>query len=202
MLLFLNNRSHKGFTLIEILIALALLSVVLAAIYSTFFLSQRAIEGIDESLLKLQESRRALDILKREMDSVFFQRNNESTGLKILDRDFYGKQASELTFTTFSPLRPSFSKISYYLEDKDGRLILFKKVELPFQKEESERVDILEDIEAFTIDAKYGDKWVKTWDTVLTGNLPTEIRISMTIRIKDKEIDLFEIASPRIGRSI
>jgi hypothetical protein len=157
---------------------------------------------MDVSLLKLQESRRALDILKREMDSAFFHRNNESTELKILDRDFYGKQASELTFTAFSPLRPSFSRISYYLEEDDGRLILFKKVEAPFQKEEPDGVDIIEDLEAFTIEAKYGDKWVKTWDTDITEHLPAEIRISMTIRIKDKKIDLFEVANPRIGRSI
>ncbi len=51
-------KSIKGFTLIEMLLALALLSIVLGALYSTFFLSHRAMEGIDGGLVKLQECRR------------------------------------------------------------------------------------------------------------------------------------------------
>ena len=64
------------FTLIEILVAVAILSVVLAAIYSTFFLSHKAIEGMDESMVKFQEARRALDILRRELDSAFYVPEN------------------------------------------------------------------------------------------------------------------------------
>jgi hypothetical protein len=178
------------------------LSIILTAVYSTFFLSYRAIEGMDESLLKLQESRKAIDILRRELDSTFYSKEDSNTFLKIEDRDIYGKQAAKLTFTTFSTLRPGLSMISYYIEDKDGKLNLFKKVESPYSKEETEGVDIIEDMEAFIIEAKCNDRWVKTWDTGITKSKPDEIRISLSIMIKGNKMTLFDVSQPKVDRSI
>jgi general secretion pathway protein J len=210
MSLFLNkdeggrmrDRRKSGFTLLEVLVAVAILSIVLTAIYSTFFLSYRAIEGMDESLLKLQESRKAIDILRRELDSAFYGQDEGDTFLKILDRDIYGKQAANLTFTTFSTLRPGLSRISYYIEEKDGKLNLFKKIESPYSMEEIEGVDIIEDLEAFTVEAMYNGKWVKTWDTDITKNVPGEIRICLSMMIKGRKIDLFDVSRPMVGRSV
>jgi prepilin-type N-terminal cleavage/methylation domain-containing protein len=195
-------RSNYGFTLIEVLIAAAILSIVLAAVYSTFFLSHRAIEGMDESMVKLQESRRALDILKRELDSAVFIGDDKSTVFKMQDRDVFGKQTSQLSFTTFSILRPGISRIVYYIEDKDGKLNLYKKVESPYKNEETEGVDIFEDLEDFTIEAKYNNQWVKTWDTDITKGTPDEIRISLSVMVKERKVTLFDLSKPRIGRPI
>ena len=195
-------RRMGGFTLLEILVAVAILSIVLAAIYSTFFLSYRAIEGLDESMLKLQESRNAIDILRRELDSAVYRRNETNTLLKIEDRDIYGKQAAQLTFTTFSLLRPGLSKISYYIEEKDGKLNLFKKVESPYVNKETEGVDIIEDLEEFTVEAKYNNNWVKTWDTEITRAKPKQIRISMSIFIKGKKVTVSDISQPRVDNPV
>jgi len=203
MSLFLNNRqANTGFTLIEVLIAVGILSVVLAAIYSTFFLSHRAVEGMDESMLKLQESRRAIDILRRELDSAFYTGEDRNTFLKIQDRDIYGKQATQLTFTALSPLRPGLSRISYYIEDKNGKLNLFKKVESPYTHEKTEGVDMIEDIEAFSVETMYGDQWVKTWDTDISKGIPDEIRISLSVIINGNKMTLFDVAKPRVGKSV
>jgi general secretion pathway protein J len=191
-----------GLTLIEVLIAVAILSIVLTAIYSTFFLSYKAIDGMDESMLKLQESRMAIDILKRELDSTFYRGNDTNTLLKIQDRDINGKQASQLTFTTFSPLRPGLSRISYYIENKDGKLNLFKKLGLPYGKEETEGFDIIENLEAFTVEVLYNDRWVKTWDTDVTKSIPGEIRIGLSIMIKGNKMTIFDVSRPRVDRSV
>jgi general secretion pathway protein J len=196
---FLNKR---GFTLIEILIATAILSVVLAAIYSTFFLSHKAMEGMDESMLKIQETRKAIDILRRELDSVYFDSGDKYTSFKIVDRDIYGKQATQLTFTTFSTLRPSLSRISYYIEEQDKKLILFKKIGSPYSDKETDGVDIIEDIEAFTVEAIYNDNWVKTWDTEIIQGLPEKLRISITIKIKGRDITLSDISSPKVEKTV
>jgi prepilin-type N-terminal cleavage/methylation domain-containing protein len=195
-------RRKCGFTLIEVLVSVAILSVVLAAIYSTFFLAQRAVEGMDESLVKLQEARRALDILRCELDSSFFREADANTLLQIKDRDSYGKSSSELTFTTFSVLQPGLSKVSYYIEEHDGSLNLFKKIEAPRTQEKAEGIEIIENLDAFSIEAKYHDQWVKTWDTDLNKNTPEEIRISLAFRLKDRTVTLSDIAIPRIDKPI
>jgi general secretion pathway protein J len=201
----LTKRSlgeSDGFTLLEVLIAVAIISVVLIAIYSTFILSHRAVEGMDESLLKNQESRKAIDILKRELDATVYRGDNALTFLKIQDRDIYGKQATQLTFTTFSPLLPGLSKISYYIEEKDGTLSLFKKVSSPYSTEESEGIDIIEGLESFTVEARYDDAWVKTWDTDINKGIPDEIRISISIIMKGRAVTFFDVSQPKIGKPL
>lgn len=191
-----------GFTLIEILVSLAILSVVLTAIYSTFFLSHRAIEGMDESMVQLQESRSALDILKRELDSALYDVKDEKTLFKILDRDIYGRQAVELSFATFSPVRPGLSRITYSVEDKDGILHLLKKVESPYGKTDVTGEPIIEGIEGFAVEAKYGDQWVRTWDTDVNKGIPHEIRITLSLVIKGRKTEISDIAKPKIGRQV
>jgi general secretion pathway protein J len=204
MSLFLNKKyqSQEGLTLIEILIAVAILSIILTALYSTFLLSHKAIEGMDESMLKLQESRRAIDILKRELDSAYYDIDKKDTILKIQDKDFYGKQATQLIFTTFSTLRPGLSRISYYIEDKDKHLNLFKKIESPYSELNTEGDDIIDDIENFTVEAKYHDTWVKTWDTDINKKLPDAIRISLTVMIRGKKTTIFDVSLPKRGKLI
>src|SRR4030042_2663900 len=148
--LYKGGQGGLGFTLIEVLVSVAILSIVLTAVYSTFFLAQRAVEGMDESLVKLQESRRALDILRCELASSFFREADENTLLQIKDRDSYGKSSSELTFTTFSVLQPGLSKVSYYIEENDGSLNLFKKTEAPRKQEEAEGVGIITHLDVFS----------------------------------------------------
>jgi general secretion pathway protein J len=193
---------RKGFTLLEVLIAVAVLSIVLTALYSTFFLSSRAMEDMDESMTKLQESRKAIDILRKELEAAYYKDDDEKTFVKILDKDLYGKQATQLEFTAFTTVRPGLSKISYYMEETDNKRTLFKKIGPSFGKEESEGADIIEALEEFTIEAKYQDKWVKTWDTGITKKMPDEIKISLSVMIKGRKVTLSDTARPMYGKTI
>jgi prepilin-type N-terminal cleavage/methylation domain-containing protein len=197
-----RGTSDRGFTLLEVLIAVTILSVVLAAIYSTFMLSYRATEGMDETLLKTQEARKALDILKRELDAAVYRAGDSQTLLRIHDRDIFGKQAAQLTFTTFSPLRPGLSRISYYVEEKDKKLHLFKKVSSPSDTGETEGIDIIEDLASFTVEALYNNTWVKTWDTEINKRVPDEIRISISFMAKEREVTFFDVSLPQVDRSL
>jgi general secretion pathway protein J len=194
---------RRGFTLLEILVALALLSIILATVYSTFFLSQKAIEGVDESLLTLQECRMTLDTIGREMDSVLYTPANRNSLFKIEDRDFFGKPASSVSFTSFSPLIPGLSLISYYAEEKDGVLTVYKKIRNASEKGgDPEAVEVVDNAEAFAVEVMYQGKWVKTWDASETGRVPERIRVTIKIMMKDRPVTLYETATPRIGRTL
>ncbi|MCX7913032.1 MAG: prepilin-type N-terminal cleavage/methylation domain-containing protein [Thermodesulfovibrionales bacterium] len=206
----MNNKS-KGFTLIEVLIALSITSLIITALYITFFLSQRAIESLNESLLKFQETRSALDILKREIESSFYSKDREYSVFKLEDRDFYGRPASHVTFTSFSPLVNGLAKISYTVEEADGKLILKKSIISAFNTEgQLKEFELMEGIYSFLMEVKLGDNWVKTWDSSITYRLPDEVRISITfyenpLKEKDKStepIKVFETARPLIGRTL
>jgi general secretion pathway protein J len=209
-------RENKGFTLLEVLLALLLLTIVLGAIYSTFFLAQKAVTGIDESLLKLQECRALLDTLSREIDAAVYTTGKKKSLLKIEDRDIYGRQTSRLTFTTLSPLRPGLSLITYHIEEHDNVLVLYKRMANPYKEtpepeasdsrtnesDPNKPVDMIEGLESFTVEAKEGTNWVKTWDTEETKRLPAELRVTLVFKVKDRPITIYETIKPKIGKPI
>jgi general secretion pathway protein J len=205
------ERRGLGFTLIELMIAIAILSMVLAALYSSFLLADRALIQVGESSLKLQEFRAFVYTLKREIESVRYSQDNSSCVFKMNDRDFYGRQASSLTMTTTTPLMKGLAKISYTIEERDGILVITKSMVSAFSQEaEENRVNLVEDIESFTLQAKYQDTWVKTWDSSLSKNAPTAVKITLTMRMKSNKeeaspaspFSVFETARVMVGRTI
>jgi len=201
----------KGFTLIEVLIAIAIMSMVLMTLYSTFLLANKALTNVDQSLVKLQESRAFADTLKREIESAFYSKDNSYCVFKIDDRDFYGRQTSFLTITTSSPLIKGLAYINYTVEERSGMLVITKSMASAFsQATENNRMDLLEDIESFTLQAKYKDAWVKTWDSALSKIMPEEVKITLTIRMKRSEgedknaipFSISETAKVRVGTTI
>ena len=198
----LSSKSKKGFTLIEVLVALAILTVVLGAVYSTFFLSHRALDGLDDSMVKLQETRKTLDILRRELESVFYSERSEGSMLKIEDRDYYGKNATTISFTAFSNFRPGLSRITYRIREDDGKMKLMKNVKSPYMQTTTEDVELIEDIGEFSAEVRRQDQWIKTWDTEINRQVPDEIRITLSVPVKERQLAVFDTAKPRIGRTI
>jgi len=203
--------SGRGFTLIELMIAIAIMSVMLAALYGSFLLADRALVQVGESSLKLQESCAVVDTLKRELESVRYSPDNSFCVFKMNDRDFYGRQASSLTMTTTTPLMKGLAKINYTIEERDGSLVITKSMVSAFSKEaEENRVDLVEDVESFTLQAKYQDLWVKTWDSSLSKNAPAEVKITLTMRMKSNKeeassavpFSVFETAKVMVGRPL
>ncbi|MCI0468885.1 MAG: prepilin-type N-terminal cleavage/methylation domain-containing protein [Nitrospirae bacterium] len=203
MTMILNSR--RGFTLIEVLIAISIVTLMLIALYGSFFLSRRAIEAVDDSLIRLQEIRMTLDIVRRETESALYEKQTPYSNIKIKDRDEYGRQTSELSLTTFSPLCRGLCSVSYYMKRKNGKFILMKDIRSAYQDKETDKKnesELIEDIETFTVEARDGKKWLRTWDSREAGKTPDEIRVAIAVNINGRIIDIYEQAAPKIGRRI
>jgi prepilin-type N-terminal cleavage/methylation domain-containing protein len=67
-----NSDRSKGFTLIEILLAMAIGVIVLAAIYAATTAGQQASAGIEQKISAQQDVRAALDIMAGEISMASF----------------------------------------------------------------------------------------------------------------------------------
>ncbi len=193
-----SKISQSGFTLLEILLAVTLSSIILTALYSTFFMSVKAINRMDDYLIRLQEIREIMDSLRKEIESTIYLKDNEYTNFKVVDKDEFGKQVSGLYLTTFAGFGNGFKNVSYYVNSKDEKLKLFKTIEPAFTDEEVIDIEIIEEIEEFNIDVNNKGVVTKTWDTEFTKKLPQSIEVSITVVVREEEITLSETIYPKI----
>jgi prepilin-type N-terminal cleavage/methylation domain-containing protein len=199
-------KKSNGFTLIEVLISITLLTVVLGAVYSSFFLVHKAVKRFDDVTLKYQEARTILDMMKREIEGSYLtSQSKDITKNKTIflakDRDIFDKKASELYLTTSSSRDGNISIVSYMAEERDKNLTLIKMeapaVTVSTLLSKIHKVELMENINGFSVETIYNDKWVRTWDSSQTNGLPEIVKIIIEFDDNGKNVQLTEYARPR-----
>jgi general secretion pathway protein J len=203
-----ESRERKGFTLIEVLIALALLGILAGTLYSTYFTLIKGRESAAEGMEARRELRTTLDLLRRELNSVFYRTVQNGTknrlNFQVEDRDIFGKPASKLAFTTIAPPQAGGQTVSdqvdlvYEIVERDKKMILSRQAKDHYHSAEAERYPQMENIEGFLVECLSGDKWVKVWDTTLNSALPKAIRVTVTVKEGDASNSYSILATPRI----
>ncbi|MBW2653267.1 MAG: prepilin-type N-terminal cleavage/methylation domain-containing protein [Deltaproteobacteria bacterium] len=118
---------EKGFTLLELLVSIAILSMVLVMIYGTLSMGSRAWEKGEEDIEKVQRMRVVMNLLSREIKSTFPYKITPSE----LDthKEFYafeGKKDS-VSFVSTIPLkggRRGLSWLSFWVESEEGLVVV------------------------------------------------------------------------------
>jgi prepilin-type N-terminal cleavage/methylation domain-containing protein len=202
----ISNFKSKGFTLIEILISLTLLTIVLGAVYSSFFSVHSVLERFENVSLKYHEARTALDIIRREIESALpkspgaIKKTEDKTAFVIKDRDIMGKSTSELNLTAFTFKGSGLNTISYYVEEKDGKLNLLKKESPAGIQSKEYPMETIEAIDGFSVETFSNNQWVKTWNSANTGRLPDIVRVSIEFDDNGKKVKLTEYARPQLRK--
>jgi general secretion pathway protein J len=199
-----SRNPSKGFTLLELLIALALLGVLAGALYGTYFSLIKGRESANEGMEARRELRTTLDLLRREISSTLYSRNNERLHFSVEDRDIFGKPASVLFFTSLATPQPSGQVVSdqvdlrYEILERDKKMILSRQAKDLYHSGEAVRYPQMESIEGFLVECKNGDKWVKSWDTAINKGLPKAVRITVTVKDGEKTAEYTLLAAPRM----
>jgi len=196
--------SRRGFTLLEVILAVTVLALVGTMVYGGFSqtaLNKARVEGdVDHSRIVHM----ALERMTRELSMAFVSTHvNPSLDLRVVDTAFVGKdhgREDRIDFTSFSHRRlfrnareSDQNEISYFVtehpDDSDTQVLA---------RREQNRIDddprrggksqiLVENVEEFNVE--YYDpllsEWVETWDTedVLAqpNRLPTQVRIRLGV---------------------
>ncbi len=199
------KRNARGFTLVELLVAIVILSLISVLIYSAFSSMKRSREGIQRVEDRYREGRLAMARMTRELQSAFISLHAPiNTSLLVEKTAFVGTQgmpADRVDFDSFSNRRIDRNshisdqcELSYFGSanpDESGVTDLARRVSttLDLEPRKGGRVEVLAtDIDLF--DLQYLDpltgSWVDTWDTTqsLTGQparLPLQVRIVLVL---------------------
>jgi general secretion pathway protein J len=197
--------SNRGFTLLEVLVALALLVILSGALYGTYFSLMR---GRETAVVKMEARRElstTLDQLRRELSAAFYNTNNKRLHFVVEDRDFFGKPASTLDFTFFAPPGSSNLPTSdqvraiYTAGEKDKKLILARQAQDLHMTVNSLPYPQMKELEGFLVECYDGNEWVRTWDTVLNNRLPKAVRVTLMVKEGEKTVNFSTITKLWMG---
>lgn len=201
-----RRRSSAGFTLLEMLVAVAILAMISVLIYSAFAGLKRSKEGIQRVNDRYREGRLAIGRISRELQSAYLSlqvQNPLNKAIAVQKTAFVGTQgtpADRVDFNSFANRRidrdsheSDQCEISYFGSEnpeKRGVIDLVRRISKHPDLEPTKggRVDVLAtDIDLF--DLSYLDpltgQWVDTWDSTQAigqpNRMPLQVRILLVL---------------------
>ena len=191
----ISAKRNSGFTLIEVLVAVALTAVLLAALYGAFFSIAGAGASANRASTRYAEAGRFLERFAIETRSAYYRRDNPYT----LFEGERTSRHSEVAFTSFTfPLgsgdAPGSDLIAIrYSIEKDGeRRHLVKEVWSPYTGGMMS-FRAVEEIGDFEV--SFFNDWSKAWDAKLEGTLPKAVRVKLILSTGE---ELVQTSGPMI----
>jgi general secretion pathway protein J len=200
------HRSPRGFTLIELMIAVAITAVLAAMVsgaFSRIAKDREVVEGQDE---RYASARRALTRMARELSAAFVSDHYDKGRYREPPTLFRGRD-QEILFTSMShqrlyqDVKESDQSVLEYALDRDpdhqGEDALFRreKVRIDDDPDHGGRRDVVIDrVTSFRL--LYWDRqrkdWVKEWSTRSVEHqnasqnvLPTRVRVELELKLPD-----------------
>ncbi|MGQ0794019.1 MAG: prepilin-type N-terminal cleavage/methylation domain-containing protein [Deltaproteobacteria bacterium] len=191
-----HRNSAEGFTLLEVLLAVFIGSILLTALYSSFFQIIKAKDTVETELEAYHEARTILARLSRDFEAAYPRGRVFPTSLAAEDF-FLGTRASggqsAVTFTSLShdaglnPRDSDQALISYYLAPlPDGDLFYLMRRESSKIGVEGDALEypISDRVVAFEIlyFRNTEEGFVPEWSSAQSASLPRAVAVALTMR--------------------
>ncbi len=199
-----NRILAAGFTLIEVLVAIAIMGFLAMMLYGAFAQMKRSKEGVERINDRYREGRLAMARMARELQSAYLSGHEPIAPTPPVQSTLFratpGIPGDRVDFTSFAYRRldrdsreSDQAEFSYFTApdpDKPDQIDLVRRVspELDLEPEHGGRVEILAtDVDLFDLqflDPMTG-QWVEEWDTTQgagqLGRLPLQVRVILVL---------------------
>lgn len=197
-----------GFTLVEILLALSVLSILLLLLLAAFTGAVRVRESLSDRSREYRQVRLLLDRLGTDLSGAFASNAREDSALTCREDQFSGMPAATIAFTAFQlPLtdggRPPADvvKIRYFPRVGAGGTTLDlrrEESELPFLENRIPPRETLvaEGLRGFRVELWDGAAWRKEWPP--SGQVKTSLPRKAAFTLLDARGEAFRREVPLI----
>ncbi len=192
----------KGFTLLEVLVSMAILVIIMAALYSAYTTNVEAIQIARQNGEVHQTARIVLDRMSKDLQSALIEVSVPSDKIKLglvgEDREIDGRRADRIDFTTVTHLpltekgpASDLCEIGYLIEEnsEDKVLVLLRRddpsVDEDFTKGGSVQ-EMARNVLEFNLTyqdsrGEESDKW-NTLDGMPASGLPLLIKVRLVLK--------------------
>ena len=196
-----QTNAH-GFTLLELIISLTIVTLVAVLVYTTLNIGARAAQSGETRSIENQRVRAALSLITRHLKSAYPLSLQGEDGAFVY---FFG-EATELSFVSGAgrPEAGGLEKITYFLREDEGRRSLWVRTSAPtlpadllnqregHLRQESE---VLPEVEAVAWEylsrsqqqlnnqSQSREEWTDRWDGLKERSLPAAIRFSWRAKL-------------------
>ena len=185
----MRTSGTGGFTLIEILVAITILSIVLTSVYGIFGSISAAKTRLDRDSTDYHTARVVFDRFSRELHGAYYSSNDQTTFFRG-GRDNNGETFLELTTTAVTPLSAvgtGIAEVRYRLEaneEPSNELMVLMRGEKPRQSSsmlhDDRMMRLAAGIERLTVRFYSAGQWHNEWDARQKG-LPQLVEITMIV---------------------
>lgn len=206
------RRRARGLTLVELLIAMAILALISMLIYSAIDGMRRSREGVRRVADRYREGRIAMNRISRELQSAYLSEHAPIPPIMpVVKTAFIGKSgspASRLDFNSFAHDRLERNshesdqmEVSYFGSDdpaRDGVTDLARRSSsrLDEDPQRGGRVDVLAtDIDLFKLEYldPLSGMWREEWDSTSVigeaARLPLQVKITLVLKGGERRND-------------
>ncbi len=198
----------NGFTLLEMLIALAILSVIAYIMAFSFVSIRRASEwGVKNDRARRNIVRLTEDF-DREFSSIYYKTSSKRTVFVSTRRAYQDAMYNSVRFTFIDPLSPyetgkrdELVEVYYNagVDEQTGKIVLEKRIwylsKNPDRLSTGEpdvSIKFTEKFDYFKMEFYKRGKWFDSWDTEKTKDIPDMIKIEFSVNGK-KYREIFNV---------
>jgi general secretion pathway protein J len=192
-----HDCAERGFTLVEILVAISILAIVLTSVYGIFTSVSLARGRLDADSADYHRARVIFDRLGRELRGAYFNPNYDDLEFAGESIDGGNLQELELTTTAVSPLSQigsGVARVRYRLvadpEDAAGRLVLLRSEQPAYQPSnngtDADMMRLAAGIESLLIRFYAEDQWQTGWEGRVAGGLPEMVEMTLQLRTEER----------------
>lgn len=189
-------QPFAGFTLLEVILAMAVGAIVILAVQSVFFGALRLRNTSEQRTDRELSLYRALDLMKKDFAGLMLPGGVLAADFQTatsysLDSSVSGERISAEFFTdsgridAFTPFA-DVQRVAYYLSpstvsDQQELVRTISRNLLPTVEDVPEIQPLLEGVESAYFEYFDGSSWTETWDSAATSSLPTAVRLTLQL---------------------